>query len=198
MKDMLPQLPEPPSGNCVIAEIPPLSRGGFKATWRPSVGDTKDGEIRRRAKRRAPAAELQNDFGSALGLAPQRCLGDPDTRMTVQSLGVVAAARLAHALDLVATRFADPELNVLAIARVQNISPRYLQRLFEATGRSFTDHVKELRLQHAFQACRDPDNNRPIVHVALEAGFSDISYFNRLFRARFGDTPSGVRKRQGA
>jgi transcriptional regulator GlxA family with amidase domain len=29
--------------------------------------------------------------------------------------------------------------------------------------------------------------------VALAAGFSDISQFNRLFRARFGDTPSAVR-----
>jgi AraC-like DNA-binding protein len=27
----------------------------------------------------------------------------------------------------------------------------------------------------------------------LQAGFSDISHFNRLFRSRFGDTPKGVR-----
>jgi AraC-like DNA-binding protein len=32
--------------------------------------------------------------------------------------------------------------------------------------------------------------------VALQAGFSDISQFNRLFRARFGDTPSAVRTRR--
>jgi len=34
---------------------------------------------------------------------------------------------------------------------------------------------------------------RRISDIALEAGFSDISHFNRLFRARFGDTPRGVR-----
>jgi len=27
----------------------------------------------------------------------------------------------------------------------------------------------------------------------LDAGFGDLSYFNRSFRRRYGDTPSGVR-----
>jgi hypothetical protein len=31
----------------------------------------------------------------------------------------------------------------------------------------------------------------------LKVGFSDISHFDRLFRARFGDTPSGVRQTVG-
>ena len=30
------------------------------------------------------------------------------------------------------------------------------------------------------------------VHSALRVGFSDISHFNRLFRSRYADTPSGV------
>ena len=29
--------------------------------------------------------------------------------------------------------------------------------------------------------------------IALDAGFSDLSYFNRAFRQLYGDTPSGVR-----
>ena len=32
-----------------------------------------------------------------------------------------------------------------------------------------------------------------VCDVALKAGFSDISHFNRLFRSHFGDTPKGVR-----
>jgi AraC-like DNA-binding protein len=32
-----------------------------------------------------------------------------------------------------------------------------------------------------------------IADIALEAGFSDLSNFNWLFRSRFGDTPGGVR-----
>ena len=29
--------------------------------------------------------------------------------------------------------------------------------------------------------------------IAFDAGFGDVSYFNRVFRQRYGDTPSGVR-----
>jgi AraC-like DNA-binding protein len=29
----------------------------------------------------------------------------------------------------------------------------------------------------------------------LRSGFSDVSYFNRLFRKRFGETPRSVRGR---
>jgi transcriptional regulator GlxA family with amidase domain len=138
---------------------------------------------------------FQEDFGAASGLTSRTNLGDPKTKIILPCLSPVAAARLAQALNLIATRFADPDLNVFAIAKAQSVSRRYIQRLFKATGRSFTDHVKELRLQFAFQACRDPDNShRTIVDIALEAGFSDVSYFNKQFRARFGDTPSAVRK----
>jgi AraC-like DNA-binding protein len=36
-------------------------------------------------------------------------------------------------------------------------------------------------------------DNRKVGDLALETGFTDLSYFNRSFRRRFGDTPSGFR-----
>jgi AraC-like DNA-binding protein len=42
---------------------------------------------------------------------------------------------------------------------------------------------------------RAHDDERRICDIALQAGFSDISHFNRLFRARFGDTPKDARAR---
>jgi AraC-like DNA-binding protein len=35
----------------------------------------------------------------------------------------------------------------------------------------------------------------PISTIAFEAGFGDLSHFNRTFRRRFGMTPSEVRAR---
>jgi transcriptional regulator GlxA family with amidase domain len=32
-----------------------------------------------------------------------------------------------------------------------------------------------------------------IVNIVFATGFGDVSYFNRLFRRHFGDSPSGIR-----
>jgi transcriptional regulator GlxA family with amidase domain len=43
---------------------------------------------------------------------------------------------------------------------------------------------------------RDPHfTHLKIAAVATDAGFSDISHFNRTFLRAFGDTPYGVRVR---
>jgi AraC-like DNA-binding protein len=126
----------------------------------------------------------------ALALGPQRALGE-------SGLSAVVAARLAAALDQIAASFQDPELSVATVARSQGISPRYLQRLLEISGAPFTARLIELRLQRAFALLGEPGPGR-ISDIALEAGFSDISHFNRLFRARFGDTPGGVRAQAAA
>jgi AraC-like DNA-binding protein len=110
------------------------------------------------------------------------------------SASAVMAARHSAALDHIAAHFHDPGLSLELVARCQGISPRYLQRLMASSRTSFTGHVNELRLQRAFTLLIEPhDSARRISDVALEVGFSDISHFNRLFRARFGDSPRGVR-----
>lgn len=124
----------------------------------------------------------------ALALAPSEF--EKDERMSA-----MAAARLSDALACIADNFDDPEFSVGIVARRQRISPRYLQRLMETTGLPFTARVNELRLQRAFSLLAEARDRR-IIDIALQAGFSDISHFNRLFRARFGDTPSGIRGAQ--
>ena len=110
------------------------------------------------------------------------------------STSAVVAARHGAALDHIAAHFQDPDLSLEIAAQCQGISPRYLQRLMASSGRSFTEHVNELRLQRAFELLAEPNSTaRRISDIALEVGFSDVSHFNRLFRARFGDSPRHVR-----
>jgi AraC-like DNA-binding protein len=112
-------------------------------------------------------------------------------------LSAVAAARLDAALDYIAAHFEEPELSVAMVASSQGISPRYLQRLIEASGTSFTARVNDLRLQKALTLLSEArDSGRRISDIAFDVGFSDLSHFNRLFRSRFGDTPRGVREQR--
>lgn len=109
--------------------------------------------------------------------------------------GAIAAVRLAAAIEHIGKGFADPALSIASVARQQDISPRYLQELLEQSGASFVARVNELRLKRAFTLLtRYP--NRPVADVAAHCGFSSVSHFNRLFRVRFGDSPSGVRSRR--
>jgi AraC-like DNA-binding protein len=135
--------------------------------------------------RDAVVTHVHNLF--ALAMTPHRIIGE-------SSLSAVAAARVSAALDYVAAHFQEPALSVVTVAKNVGISPRYLQRLLETSGVSFTARVNELRLQRAFTLLSEArDSAHRISDIALDAGFSDLSHFNRLFRSRFGDTPSGVR-----
>jgi AraC-like DNA-binding protein len=115
-------------------------------------------------------------------------------RPAQHSLSAVAAARLAAVLEAVREDFSNPALTAAELARRQDISPRYLHRLIATTGKSLSAHLNELRLEHAHALLRETrGDKRRICDVALQSGFSDISYFNRLFRARYGETPTSVR-----
>lgn len=104
------------------------------------------------------------------------------------------AARLAAVKRDVADNIARPDLSEVAVAARHGISPRYLRRLFETEGVTFTEYVLAERLERAFRALSDPRQmSRTIGEIGLAAGFGDLSYFNRTFRRRYGDTPTGVR-----
>jgi len=66
--------------------------------------------------------------------------------------------------------------------------------LFESEGTTFTEYVLAQRLAHAHRMLTDPRRAvDKISTIASDAGFNDLSYFNRTFRRRFGATPSDVR-----
>ena len=121
-------------------------------------------------------------------------LGAQDDARALAELGGGRAVRRAAVLREIENLVGDPGLNAIAVALRLGITPRYVHILLEETGRSFTQHVLEKRLQLAAALLRDPRrHDRRIADIALEAGFADLSHFNRAFRRRFGDTPTGVR-----
>jgi AraC-like DNA-binding protein len=94
----------------------------------------------------------------------------------------------------IARRSGNPGLDLDNVAARLGLSRRSVQRLLEETGKSFTVHLTERRLDRAYAMLGDRARaNLKIIDIALAAGFANLSHFNRLFRARFGETPSSAR-----
>ena len=104
----------------------------------------------------------------------------------------IGGARLALVKQDVARNLTDPELDIETIARRQGVTPRYVQRLFEREGATFGQFLRDARLDFARDALA-AGGPRTISAVAFDAGFGDLSHFNKAFRRRFGATPSDVR-----
>ena len=116
-----------------------------------------------------------------------------DAAEAARGRGVHAALMAAIKRDI-ARNLTEPELSINRLALRHGCTPRFIQRLFEREGTSFTDYLLAERLSLARRMLTDPRRNGDkISSIALDAGFGDLSYFNRVFRRHFGDSPSGVR-----
>lgn len=104
------------------------------------------------------------------------------------------AARLQAIKSFIADNLGQPWLSVGPVAMRHGVTPRSVQRMFEEEGTTLSEYILERRLDFACRLLADPIHaRRTVLSVALEAGFGDLSYFNRCFRRRFGAPPSWLR-----
>lgn len=83
------------------------------------------------------------------------------------------------------------------LAAQLSCSERHLSRLFRAEfGMSLRNKQTELSLQRACQLLADP--NAKIRSVAYDTGYRHVSFFNALFKKRFGLTPREWREQNFA
>jgi AraC-like DNA-binding protein len=141
-----------------------------------------------------PSSELASTIGTHLLDLVAATLGPTGEAASVVTDRGVKAARLRAILAEVARRFIDPNFDLDDVAGALGMSRRYVQKLLEGTGKSFTEHLARCRLERAFAMLTDPHHlHLAIINIAFAVGFGDVSHFNRMFRRRFGETPSGVR-----
>ena len=126
------------------------------------------------------------------GLAALLLGGKVDLAVGEQGL---RAGRLTSIKNDIMERIGHHDLTLADVARSQQISESYIRQLLAENGTTFTDFVLGGRLTRAHRMLTDPGyNDRSISAVAYEAGFGDLSYFNRTFRRRYGATPSDIRE----
>ncbi len=73
------------------------------------------------------------------------------------------------------------------------LSPTYLSRYFRKEfGTNFLDYLNQIRLKYATEEILRTE--KPITQIAMNAGFSNITAFNKMFREEYEKTPSEYRK----
>ena len=90
----------------------------------------------------------------------------------------------------------DEALDLEELARVACFSSFHFHRIFAAmTGETIADHVRRLRLERAAMELRS--GAKPVIQVALDAGYEAHEAFTRAFKAAYGVSPAEFRRATG-
>ena len=82
------------------------------------------------------------------------------------------------------------------LADIAGFSPKYFCRLFsKLTGRSPIDYLNCYRIDRASEMLLNSDT--PVIDIAAECGFYDVSYFVKVFRKYKSVPPGQYRKNRG-
>jgi AraC-like DNA-binding protein len=142
-----------------------------------------------------PASRLHQDH--IVDLVALALGTEGETRVVAEqrSAQVVRRAAIMQAIE---TSMADPDLSATTVAARLGITVRYVHHLLEPTGRTFSEHLLDRQLARAVELlCDARQSQRRIADIAFEVGFRDLSYFNRVFRRRYGGTPTDLRQATG-
>lgn len=104
-----------------------------------------------------------------------------------------AAAVVDIVLEYVFSNHAGDVRMSEAAALVGMAEPTFSKYFKRATGQNFSDLVRKLRLAHARRLLERSD--KAISDICYEAGFSNLSNFNRHFVNDAGETPRSYRQR---
>ncbi|MBO5524575.1 MAG: helix-turn-helix transcriptional regulator [Roseburia sp.] len=86
----------------------------------------------------------------------------------------------------------ETDISVSAAADMCGFSSSYFMKLFkELTGKSFSQYLKNYRLEMA--ARQLADGGEKVIRIAADTGFRNLSYFTRAFTDKYGVTPSVYR-----
>lgn len=91
-------------------------------------------------------------------------------------------------------QYQNPEFTPALAAEHLQISPRYLRKILAASDTTFSEYLKQKRIQHAMNLLMNPAfAPYSITNIAFKVGFSDSAHFSRVFKTKVGTSPSQFR-----
>lgn len=122
--------------------------------------------------------------------------------LTLEMLGYIARRNDAcekhppkwfgHVIDRLNEEFKET-VSMHDLTEIAGVHPVHLASVFRKfRGQTIGEYVQQLRVSHASKLMIDRE--LPLADIAYEAGFSDQSHFNRLFKRHTGMTPGEFRR----
>lgn len=118
-----------------------------------------------------------------------------DRRNTLISptVGKEPISSIGEAVKYIKENFKE-KLTLEAVAAKVHMNPQYFSRIFKKEmGVTYTEYVNELKIACACQLLET--TNYPAYRISWECGFTDPSYFNRVFCRKKCVTPREYKKR---
>ncbi|MDF2669785.1 MAG: AraC family transcriptional regulator [Paenibacillus sp.] len=97
--------------------------------------------------------------------------------------------------EIIHTHYGNPDLCLPEIASMVRLSSAHISKLFKQKhGAGIPDYITEVRLEHALVLLRQHDYS--VNQIMEKVGFTNQSYFFRLFKKKYGTTPKEYRLKQ--
>ncbi len=96
--------------------------------------------------------------------------------------------RFEEALAYINANYTDSAITVIHIADMFFYNEKYFSSLFiKRVGIKFTEYLNRLRVQHAIKLMKS--GNVPISEIATQCGFTNPTYFSKVFKRIINLTP---------
>lgn len=101
-------------------------------------------------------------------------------------------AVIKEVIRFIEDKYKDDSLGISTIANYFNLNPDYLSRMFKGhTGESMLHFINKLRVHMAKKLLKETDMS--LNEIMIETGFTNSSYFFRIFKKHEGITPNQYR-----
>jgi AraC-like DNA-binding protein len=112
---------------------------------------------------------------------------------TISGINVTDSLKMNKVLEYALKNY-KATISVAEAARLTHLSESAFCRYFKSrTQKSFMGFIIEMRLNETCRLLKETD--MPILEICYEAGFNNLSNFNRLFRKQYNESPAGYRRK---